>query len=206
MIRLVIAEDHNALIDGVKLFLEYEDDITLVGFANDGKELCELVEKQQPHVVVTDIRMPIMNGIEAAKAILKQFPQTKIIAFTMFDQEEAIQQMLEAGASGYILKNSSLKELILAIKNVYKGETYYDPNISLPNEGVKHYSKGTLTKRQIEILKLVAKGLTSQEIADKLFIGKTTVETHRKNMVQKLGLRGAGELLRYAIESQYKFK
>lgn len=206
MIRLAIAEDHNALIDGVRLFLEYEDDISFVGFANDGQELLNVVEKKRPDVVVTDIRMPIMNGIEASKTILERFPTTKIIAFTMFDQEEAVSQMLDAGAKGYILKNSSLNELILAIRTVAKGETYYDPNISLQNKGVSHYDKGTLTKRQIEILKLIAKGLTSQEIADQLFIGKTTVETHRKNMVQKLGLRGAGELLRYAIESQYKFK
>ena len=206
MIRLAMAEDHNALIDGVKLFLEYEEDIELVGFANNGKELYELVERKQPHVVVTDIRMPVINGIDATKAILTKYPKTKVIAFTMFDQDEAISQMLNAGATGYILKNSSLKELLLAIRTVYKGETYYDPNISLPNKEVEHHAKGVLTKRQIEILKLIAKGCTSQEISEKLFIGKTTVETHRKNMVQKLGLRGAGELLRYAIESQYKFK
>lgn len=206
MTNLVIAEDHNSLIDGIKLFLEYENDIQFVGFANNGRELCELVEKKKPNVVVTDIRMPIMNGVEATKFITQQFPHTKVIAFTMFDQEEAVNQMLEAGAKGYILKNSSLKELLLAIKTVALGETYYDPNISLQNKRVTHYGKGTLTKRQIEILKLIAKGLTSQEIADQLFIGKTTVETHRKNMVQRLGLRGAGELLRYAIESQYKFK
>lgn len=205
MIRLALAEDHNALIDGIKLFLEYEDDIEFVGFANNGQELCKLVRLKRPNVVITDIRMPIQDGISATKEILKTEPHTKVIAFTMFEQDEAVQQMVEAGAKGYILKNSSLKELLRAIRSVYKGETYYDPNITIPDEIPTSKSKGVLTNRQKEILKLVALGKTNQEIADDLFIGKTTVETHRKNMIRKLNLKGAGELLRYALESKYNF-
>ncbi|TWO31753.1 response regulator transcription factor [Seonamhaeicola sediminis] len=205
MIKLAIAEDHNALIDGVKLFLEYEDDIQFVGFANNGKALCELVDKKQPNVVVTDIRMPVMNGIEATKKILKKNPNIKIIAFTMFDQDKAVNQMIEAGAKGYILKNSNLKELLYAIRQVYNGHIYYDSNINTEKASIKTKTKGILTKRQIEILKLIAEGKTNQEIADTLFIGKSTVETHRKNMVQKLKLKGTGGLLRYAMESKYKF-
>ncbi|WP_282136696.1 response regulator transcription factor [Seonamhaeicola maritimus] len=205
MIRLVIAEDHNALIDGIKLFLEYEEDIQVVGFANNGKDLCELVEKKQPNVVITDIRMPVMNGIEATKHILKLLPGVKVIAFTMFDQDDAVKQMLEAGAKGYILKNSSLKELLTAIRSVYSGNTFYDANINTANQKPKTKTKGILTKRQIEILKLIGQGRTNQEIADLLFIGKSTVETHRKNMVQKLQIKGTGGLLRYAMESKYKF-
>ncbi|UOB19362.1 response regulator [Abyssalbus ytuae] len=206
MIRLVIAEDHNALIDGFKLFIEYEEDIEFLGSANNGQELCELVERKRPHVIITDIRMPVMDGIEATSKILKAHPEIKIIAFTMFDQDDAVQQMLQAGAKGYILKNSSLKELLAAIRNVYNGQNYYDPNISLGAfNQVKTENKPVLTQRQKEILKLVAKGKTNQEIADILFIGKTTVETHRKNMIRKLNLKGAGELLRYALESKYDF-
>ena len=205
MIRLVIAEDHNALIDGIKLFLEYEDDIELIGIANNGKDLCDVVQRKAPDVVISDIRMPLMNGIEATREITKISPSTKVIAFTMFDQDEAVSQMLDAGAKGYILKNSSLKELLEAVRSVYMGGTYYDTNIVINNDNPAPKAKGLLTKRQIEILKLIAQGKTNYEIADILFIGKTTVETHRKNMIQKLNLHGSGELLRYALESKYKF-
>jgi len=206
MIRLVIAEDHNALIDGVKLLLEKEDDIQFVGYANDGEKLCDLVKRKRPDIVITDIRMPVMDGITATRNILKLLPGTRVIAFTMFDQDEAIQQMLEAGAKGYILKNSSLQELLKAIRTVYSGENYFDAGIQMPGQLLNTKQKGLLSKRQIEILKLVALGKTNQEIADQLFIGKTTVETHRKNMIRILNLKGAGELLRYALESKYDFK
>lgn len=205
MIRIVIAEDHNSLIDGLKYFLKEEKDIHFVGYANNGKDLCELIKKKRPDVVVTDIRMPVMDGITATQLIVKTDPTIKVIAFTMFDQDEAVHQMLEAGAKGYILKNSSLSELLLAIRTVYKGGNYCDPGIALPAPGKAAKSKNILSRRQIEILKLVALGKTNQEIADQLFIGKTTVETHRKNMIRILNLKGAGELLRYALESKYKF-
>jgi two-component system, NarL family, response regulator NreC len=206
MIRLVIAEDHNALIDGVRLLLEKEDDIQFVGYANDGEKLCELVKLKTPDVVITDIRMPVMDGITATKNILRLAPDTKVIAFTMFDQDEAVRQMLDSGANGYILKNSSLQELLMAIRTVYKGQSYYDLGIQIPGQTTDTSHKGPLSKRQIEILKLVALGKTNQEIADELFIGKATVETHRKNMIRILDLKGAGELLRYALERKYDFR
>jgi two-component system response regulator NreC len=206
MIKLVIAEDHNSLIDGVRLLLEKETDIQFAGHANDGEKLCDLVKLKKPDVVITDIRMPVMDGITATKIILKLQPTIKVIAFTMFDQDEAVQQMLEVGAKGYILKNSSLQELLLAIRMVYNGSTYFDASIQLTNQVSNAKHKGPLSKRQIEILKLVALGKTNQEIADQLYIGKTTVETHRKNMIRILNLKGAGELLRYALESKYDFK
>lgn len=205
MIRLVIAEDHNALIDGMQLFLKYEEDIELVGYANNGQELLDLVQLKRPNMVITDIRMPIKDGITAIKEILEFDRHIKVIAFTMFDQEEAISQTLDAGAKGYVLKNSNLEELLQAIRSVYIGNSYFDKNIIIPNNLPKKRTSGVLTKRQMEILKLVALGNTNQEIADKLFIGKATVETHRKNMIRKLNLKGAGELLRYALESKYNF-
>jgi two-component system nitrate/nitrite response regulator NarL len=205
MIRLAIAEDHLALIDGIKIFFEYEEDIEFIGFAQNGKELIELAERKRPNLIITDIRMPVMDGIEATREILKKQPEIKIIAFTMFDQDAAVSQMLKAGAKGYILKNSSLKELLFAIRQVHKGETYYDANITLRSSGEISKTKGILTKRQQEILKLIARGKTNQEIAEQLFIGKTTVETHRKNMIRKLDLHGAGELLRYALDKKYDF-
>lgn len=207
MIRLAIAEDHQSLIDGISLILEYEDDISIVGTANDGEALLEIVEKKRPTIVLTDIRMPKLDGIEAVKRIKNSRPEIKVLAFTMFDQTEAVQQMLKAGASGYILKNSSLTEVLKAIRTIANGETYLDANINtnvLTSES-KTKTKGLLTKRQIEILELIALGKTSREIADELFIGVHTVDTHRKNMARILGLQGKGELMRYALEKKYKF-
>ncbi|WP_179336629.1 response regulator transcription factor [Winogradskyella ludwigii] len=206
MIRLAIAEDHQSLIDGIKLLLEYEDDIDIVGTANDGEALLELVRLKQPNVVITDIRMPKMDGITATKEIKKELPHTKILGFTMFDQKDAIQQMLEAGASGYLLKNSPLEEVLKAVRSVYNGHTYFDANIEIEKENnTNKKSKGILTKRQVEILGLIAQGKTSREIADELFIGVHTVDTHRKNMIRILGLHGKGELMRYALEKKYRF-
>ena len=108
MITVAIAEDHQALIDGIKSYLEYEDDIKIVGQANEGKALLEIVRKKQPNVVICDIRMPIMDGIVATRHIKKEFPNINVLAFTMYDQDNAVHQMLEAGATGYILKNSPL--------------------------------------------------------------------------------------------------
>ncbi|QRM89634.1 response regulator [Lacinutrix sp. WUR7] len=207
MIRLAIAEDHQSLIDGLQLLLKYEEGISIIGTANDGEQLLEIVRLKQPNVIITDIRMPKLDGIAATKAIMQEFPTTKVLAFSMFDQLDAIEQMLEAGAKGYILKNSSLTEVLQAIKTVYKGETYFDKSIDTNALGTdkSNTKKGLLTKRQIEILQLVAQGKTSREIAEDLFIGIHTVDTHRKNMIRILGLHGKGELLRYALEKKYKF-
>lgn len=205
MIRIVVAEDHISLIDGIKLNLQSQKDIEFVGYANNGEELIQLVGQHVPDIVVVDIRMPILDGITAALQIRKTWPEIKVIAFTMYDQDEAVEQMLEAGVQGYVLKNSSLQDLLNAIRAVFNGEQWFDPGIILPAHQSKSRTKGLLSKRQIEILKLIALGKTNQEIADILFIGKTTVETHRKNMIRILNLRGAGELLRYALESKYKF-
>jgi len=205
MIRIVVAEDHISLIDGIQLNLQSHKDIEFVGYANNGEELIQLVRQQAPDIVIVDIRMPILDGINATLQIRKMWPDVKVIAFTMFDQDEAVEQMLGAGVQGYVLKNSSLKDLLNAIRAVYNGEQWFDPGIILPDQQSRTKTKGLLSKRQVEILKLIALGKTNQEIADILFIGKTTVETHRKNMIRILNLRGAGELLRYALESKYKF-
>jgi len=207
MIRLAIAEDHQSLIDGIKLLLAYEEDIEIVGAVNDGEALLELVRLKQPNVVITDIRMPKMDGITATKLIKKEFPLTKILGFTMFSQNEAIEQMLDAGVSGYLLKNSPLEEVLKAVRSVYKGNSYFDANIEVvADNNTNKKTKGDLTKRQVEILVLIAQGKTSREIADELFIGIYTVDTHRKNMIRILGLQGKGELMRYALEKKYKFK
>jgi two-component system nitrate/nitrite response regulator NarL len=205
MIRIALAEDHLALIDGIKLLLKYEEDIEIVGTCNNGEELLDLVRLKEPNVVITDIRMPKMDGVTATKILKKEFPHIKVLAFTMFDQLEAIKQMLDAGASGYLLKNSALEEVLIAIRSVAIGQTYFDANIEVNIDDQSNKKKGILTKRQIEILRLVGQGKTSREIAEELFIGVHTVDTHRKNMIRILGLHGKGELMRYALEKKYKF-
>jgi len=204
MITLVIAEDHQSLIDGIKLFLEYEEDIKVVGEANDGERLLEIVRNKRPDVVLTDIRMPKKDGITATREILKEFPKTRVIAFSMFEQEEAITQMEQAGAAGYIMKNSSLKVVLAAIRAVVKCETYFDSDLK-KGEQQSSPAEVPLSKREKQIVKLVGEGKTSQEIADMLFIGKTTVDTHRKNILRKLSLHGKTELLRYSMEKKYDF-
>lgn len=213
MITIAIAEDHQMLIDGVISFFEYNDNIKIVGTANNGLDLIELVNKKQPKLVITDIRMPKMDGIEATKHIKKKYPHIKVLAMTMFDQHEAIKQMIDAGATGYILKNSGIKMLSKAIEEVCNGNTFFDPNVAFNfmNQYVNHNvtvgkeSVIILSKREKEILHLIGRGLTSKQIADELFIAKSTVDTHRKNMMRKLDLEGTNELIKYALNKKYEF-
>ena len=127
MITIAIAEDHQMLIDGIKSFFEYDEDMNIIGTVNNGEDLVKLVSLKQPKLVITDIRMPKMDGIEATKRIKKQFPHIRVLAMTMFDQPNAIKQMLDAGATGYILKNSGIKMLSEAIVTVASGETFLTP-------------------------------------------------------------------------------
>ena len=213
MITIIMAEDHQMLIDGVKSFFEYDDNINIIGAVNDGVELVKLVSLKQPKIVITDIRMPKMDGIEATKIIKKQFPHIHILAMTMFDQPDAIKQMLDAGATGYILKNSGIKMLSKAIVSVSKGETFFDPNVAFnfmnnyidENVTIGKSDKVILSNREKEILSLIANGKTSKDIAEKLFIAKTTVDTHRKNMIRKLDLSSGSELVKYAVDKKYQF-
>ena len=207
MIRIAIAEDHQSLIDGLKLLLQYEEDISIVGAVNNGEDLLKLVRLKSPNLVLTDIRMPKADGIVATRLIKKEFPKTRVLAFTMFYQDGAVRKMLDAGASGYILKNSSLSEVLNAIRIVHTGDNYYDSGINIneiADSGIIGKKK-KLTKRQLEILELISEGKTSREIANDLFIGIHTVDTHRKNMIRILGLKGKGELLRYALDKKYNF-
>ena len=205
MIRIVIAEDHQALIDGIKLALHLEPDIEVVGEANDGKELINLVRSKQPDMVLTDIRMPKCDGITATKKIKSKFPNIKIIAFSMFDQKEAVSQMRDAGASGYIMKNSSLSMVIEAIRTVANNDTFFDNSIVADKVGFNQ-EEILLSSREKEILRLIGEGKTSNDISEALGIGKTTVDTHRKNILKKLNIQGKNDLVRFAVERKYDFK
>lgn len=209
MITVAIAEDHQSLIDGIQLLLKYEEGVSIIGTANNGRDLLDIVRLKQPKVVITDIRMPKLDGIEATKVISKEFPHIKVIAFSMFDEDQAVIQMRDAGAKGYVLKNSPLEELLKAIYAVIEGTPYYDTGIDhtlFDNASAKAKTpKSNLSKSEREILKLIAQNKTSSEIADIRFTAVSTVEKHRKNMMRKLGLSGKGELLKYAIQSKYDF-
>jgi two-component system nitrate/nitrite response regulator NarL len=204
MIHLVIAEDHNCIIDGIEVFFKYEDDISIVGKVNDGIELLELLKKKHVNMVLTDIRMPRMDGIEATKIIASEYPHIKVVAFTMLGQKSTVEKVMKAGAKGYVLKNSTLENLLKVLREVYKGETYFDPNILLhQTDSALIKKKPLLTKRQREILDLIGQGLNNRQIAEKLFIEVYTVGTHRRNMIEKLGLQGQNSLLRYAWSKKY---
>ncbi|QMU66701.1 MAG: response regulator [Flavobacteriaceae bacterium] len=208
-----MAEDHQMLIDGVKSFFEYDEDIHIIGTVNNGQDLIKLVTLKQPKLVITDIRMPIMDGIQATRQIKKQFPHIYVLAMTMFDQPDAIKQMLDAGATGYLLKNSGIKMLSKAIVTVAGGETFFDPNVAFnfmndyidENVHIGKTEEIVLSNREKEILHLIANGNTSKEISEILFIAKTTVDTHRKNMIRKLQLTNGNELVKYAIDKKYQF-
>lgn len=204
MIRIIIAEDHQSLIDGIRLSLASQPDLEVVAEAHDGNMLIELVERHLPDVVITDIRMPICDGITATRQIKEQFPQIKVVAFSMFDQEQAVQQMREAGASGYIMKNSSLAVLLDAVRTVAQGKAYFDEGLTVKNADGK--DEALLSSREAEILRMIGQGKTSQEIADILFIGKSTVDTHRKNILRKMNAQGKTDLLRIALERKYDFE
>lgn len=208
MIRLALAEDHQSLVDGIDLLLKYEEDVTIIGSVNDGDALLDLVKRKKPDVVLTDIKMPKMDGITACKLIKNEFPNIKVIAFSMFDQEQAVSQMLAAGASGYLLKNSPLEDVLTAIRTVAQGQTFFDKSINLTSINQDKNQAGKkplLSKSERDILRLIGQGKSSSEIAGIRFNSVSTIEKHRKNMIRKLGLSGKGELLRYAIEKKYDF-
>lgn len=209
MIRIAIADDHQAFIDGLMLFFKYAEDISVVGTANNGQDLIELVKLKEPHIVIVDIGMPKLNGIEATKMIKDSYKHIKIIAFSMFDQVKAVQEMHASGANGYIIKTSPMEELIKAIYSVQKGNVYLDSRIDvsiLDNlQKEPDSSKSLLTKSEKQIIRLIAQDKTSVEIAEIRFTAVSTVDKHRKNIMRKLNLKGSGSLVKYAKEQIYNF-
>lgn len=201
MIFITIAEDHIALSDGLKVFLEQDSQIEVIGTAQNGKEMLEMLEHVKPQVVLTDINMPDMNGVELCKLIKSKY-DIKVIALSMFDNLGAIQEMIQAGVDGYILKISPLTELKKAIEEVAAGKSYYDSAIDIKSH--KKSKEATfnqkLSRSEIEILKLIAQGRTSAEIAEERQTAVSTVAKHRKNMIHKLNLAGKNELYKYALK------
>jgi DNA-binding NarL/FixJ family response regulator len=207
--RIVIAEDHTILRQGLKALLKSDENLEVVGEAEDGLEAIRCVEKKNPDLLLLDLNMPRMDGISVINEIKKRHPETKIIVLTMHMQEEYILEAFRSGAQGYCLKASSHDELKMAINAVLSGKFYVSPEISgkvLEGflEGQKNIKKKSswdiLTQREKEVLKLVGEGYQNKEIADYLFISVKTVEKHRANIMEKLDLHSASALTAYSIE------
>ncbi len=206
---VIIAEDHTILREGLKSLLSSNPDFEIVAEAGDGREAIRQVEKFKPDLILTDLSMPKMNGMEAIREFKKRSPRTKILVLTVHDAEEYILETFKAGADGYVLKDSTHHELVMAIKNVLTGKSYLSPGIA--ETVLEGYLEGrktlkprssweTLTRREREILKLIAEGYKNKEISRELSISVKTVEKHRANIMTKLNLHTATGLTALAFE------
>jgi len=208
-VRIVIAEDHTILREGLRSLLSANANFEIVGEAGDGREAVRHVEKYKPDLILTDLSMPRMNGMEAIKEIKRESPATKVLVLTVHRAEEYILATFRAGADGYILKDSTQAELLQAVKKVLSGTHYISPEIS--EKVIEGYIEGkkslksrtsweTLTQREREILKMIAEGYRNKEIAEDLCISVKTVEKHRANLMEKLDLHSIQALTAFAIE------
>ena len=207
-IKLLIADDHSFIIDGIVALLSNDEKFEVIGISYSGKDAIEKFELLQPDIVIMDISMPDISGIEATRLIIGKYPTAKIIALTQHDDIEYILEFLKVGGLGYILKTANKNELIEAITNVYNGNRYISANVSkimvdgLISSNKKEDSEKEipLTKREIEIIKLISDDLTNSEIAKELNISLRTVETHRRNLMQKLDVKSTVALIRWALQ------
>ncbi len=208
-VRIVIAEDHTILREGLRSLLSSNPNFEIVGEAADGREAIRCVEKFKPDLILTDLSMPRMNGMEAIKEIKRGSPATKVLVLTVHRAEEYILATFRAGADGYVLKDSTHSELVMAVQKVLSGTHYISPEISA--KVIEGYLEGkktlkprtsweTLTQREKEILKLIAEGYRNKEIAEDLCISVKTVEKHRANLMEKLDLHSLQALTAFAIE------
>jgi len=204
---VIIADDHNLFRQGLKKLLEEDQDIEVVGEAGDGIELLDLLKVVVPHLIILDISMPNLRGIEAISEIKKQHPDTKILMLTMYRDKEYLYQSIFAGADGYLLKKDVDREFFSAIEKIRRGKIYVSPHLSgeLADdwESIRRGFHPALTTREIEILKLIAEGKSNKEIGSIFFMSVHTVERHRSNILSKLGLKGTADLVRYAIQKGY---
>jgi DNA-binding NarL/FixJ family response regulator len=207
-IRILLADDHAVVRDGVRSLLEKQTDMAVIGEAADGREAAQLAEDLAPDVVVMDVAMPGMNGIEATRRILAAHPHTAVVVLSMHQDESYVLGALKAGARGYILKDSRRSEIVEAVRAVFQGRSFLTRKISsmMQEDYIRHMeergfedSYDLLTAREREILQLAAEGRTNKEIAAVLHISLTTVETHRTHVLQKLNLHSVPELILYAL-------
>jgi DNA-binding NarL/FixJ family response regulator len=209
-ITILIVDDHTLLRDGIRAILEEQPDITVVGQAEDGREAVRLASQLRPNVVLMDIAMPLLNGLEATRQIKREHPEINVLILTMYDHEEYFRQVLEVGASGYIIKRAAASELVAAIRAVNRGEAVLSPVITrlLLEDYLQRYSNkiesdpDALSPREREVLQLIAEGKTSREIAEIMHLSIKTIQSHRTSLMQKLDLHDRGELIKYAIQKK----
>lgn len=208
-INIILVDDHKIIRDGLKTYLEGDNEFNVIGEASNGKEAMEIIKETSPDIVVTDVMMPEMNGIELCKAIVDFNKNIKVIALTMMGDRQFIRQMLNNGVSGYLLKSCTDDELKLAIKSVNGGKKYYSQEVTEAvmtdlmdgkSGKLKVAMDMPLSEREKEVLHLVIKEYTNQEIADKLFISTRTVDAHKRNILDKTGSKNVAGLVFYALE------
>ncbi len=206
-IKILIADDHQLVREGLANLLSDDPNIEVVGQAEDGKEAIENVKKLEPDILIMDIGMPVINGIEATGILKKEYPELKVIGLTLHAEKNFVRGMLEAGAYGYLFKTCAYEELILAINTVNSGNKYFSNEITdiLVNEYIGKQNSGVevvdpiLTERELEVLRLIADGKSSNEIAEELFVSVKTVGTHKQHIYEKLDIGSNVELVKYAI-------
>jgi two-component system response regulator NreC len=206
-IRVLVVDDHIIVRDGICALLALAGDIEVVGEASNGVEALEMVKELQPNVVLMDMAMPVMGGLEATRRISKEFPTTKVLVLTQYDDKEYVFPVVEAGASGFISKVAVSSELTSGIRSIYRGDSYLSPSVA--KLLLEDYRSGggrvaqdpyeQLTERERDVLKLVVEGYTTQEIADRLVVTPKTIEGHRTNLMAKLGIHNRIELVKYAL-------
>jgi len=208
MVRILIADDHQMFLDGLKSLLEDEKELRVVGEAKNGFEVLDFCDREPVDLVIIDINMPLMDGIQATRELSKKHPGVKILGLSMYNDRDYISDVLKAGASGYVLKNTGKESLLSAISSVQSGASYLGEEVSktLLSSFIKsvipHHAIEKLSDREKEVLDCIASGLTTQEIGEKLFISKNTVETHRKNLLYKLKARNTAELVNNAYRQR----
>lgn len=209
-IRVLLVDDHTLFREGLRALLAAESDISVVGEAADGREAVEKVEALAPDLVLMDIVMPRMDGLEATARIKQRHPAVRVLILSMYDDEEYVQEAIQAGASGYLLKGTAADDLIVAIREVHAGSSFLNPAVAakLIEDYVRRVRGGQdatpedpLTAREREVLKLIVEGNTNREIADVLCLSRKTVESHRANIMRKLGLHDVTELVKYALRT-----
>jgi NarL family two-component system response regulator LiaR len=207
-ITVLIVDDHTLVRDGIRSLLELVTDVEVVGEAANGREAVEQVKELVPDVVLMDLAMPIMNGLEATRRIRREFPDTRVLALTQYDDSEYVIPVIEAGASGFVTKMAAFSELASAIQAVYRGDSYLTPSAAAvlvqdrqfrTAEGGEKDAYDRLTDREREVFKLVAEGKTTREIASMLFVSPKTVEAYKTSMMNKLNIHGKTELIKFAV-------
>jgi DNA-binding NarL/FixJ family response regulator len=198
-IKVFITDDHYMVVEGIRSLLQYEKNIEWMGHAMNAGSCLAFLKNQQPDIILMDISLPDKNGIELCREVKEKYPGIFIIGLSTFNQESFIQKMMESGASGYVLKNASQEELMEAIKTVMRGKIYFSEEAAKTlHNSIKSNNK--ISRREREVLELIAKGLTTSEIAEKLFISITTVETHRKSLLAKFETKNTASLIHIATQ------